>query len=134
VRYGVEGEPGLAGEYRMKMKNGGYLQFNRVDFGAGARGFRAEASVAGAGYAGGVLEIRLDRKSGPLIGTLRVTADEGGAATSGRILATGLATPVRGVHDLLLVARGEPGGARAVLFDLTWFSFDARSPTDSRSR
>ena len=35
VRTKAEGEPGLSGEYQMKMKDGGYLRFNRVDFGLG---------------------------------------------------------------------------------------------------
>src|SRR6202011_1219078 len=33
VRIKAEAEPALSGEYQMKMKDGGYLQFHNMDFG-----------------------------------------------------------------------------------------------------
>jgi hypothetical protein len=57
-----------------------------------------------------------------------------GHAPATRILTAELAAPVPGVHDLLLVARGEAGGTGPVLFDLTWFAFEAGPPAGSGSR
>jgi hypothetical protein len=44
VRMNGWDERGLAGEYQMKMGDGGYLEFRDVDFGDGAATFRVEAS------------------------------------------------------------------------------------------
>jgi hypothetical protein len=40
----VWGENGVAGEYQMKMGDGGYLQYHEVDFGDGAATFHFEVS------------------------------------------------------------------------------------------
>jgi arabinoxylan arabinofuranohydrolase len=124
VRYGVEGEPGLSGEYAMKMKNAGYLQFNNMDFGAGARALRAEVSLLTGDPAGVVLEIRLDRLSGPHIGSLVLAGDRGGSTYS--VLTARLERPVIGVHNLILMARDQAGGATGPLLALTWFAFERR--------
>jgi len=41
--------------------------------------------------------------------------------TGYRTFEAALMSPVQGMHDLFLVARGERSG---VLFNLTWFAFD----------
>jgi hypothetical protein len=124
VRYGVEGEPGLSGEYAMNMKNGGYLQFSNMDFGTGARAFRAEMSRITREPGDVLLEIRLDRSSGPRIGSLILGGDR--AVSTYSVLTTRLERPVHGVHDLFLMARDRAGTAQGPLVALTWFAFDRR--------
>jgi len=118
-RHGVEGEQGLAGEYHLRMKNSGYIHFKSMDFGKGARHFRAEISTDDLQLAVANLEIRVDSVAGPRVGALKVQSTPG--RTDYRVLDVKLPTPVKGVHDLFLVARGEGAGA---LFNLTWFAFD----------
>jgi hypothetical protein len=108
----------------MKMKNGGYLQFSNMDFGTGARAFRAEVSLLTMGPPGVVLEIRLDRSSGPRIGSLVLGGDRGVSTYS--VLTARLKRSVRGVHNLFLIARDQAGTAQGPLLALTWFAFQRR--------
>jgi beta-glucosidase len=123
VRYGVESEPGVSGEYRMKMRNGSWLRFNDMDFDSGARAFRAEVSPQAAAAE---LEIRLDTYAGPRIGSLRVTGAQQGGSTD-LVLDTALETTVQGVHDIFLIARGHDTSP-SPLFALTSFAFERRGP------
>ncbi len=118
-RHGAEGEQGLSGEYHMRMKHSGYLQFKRMDFGGGATRFRAEVSTDQQQPSPAVLEIRLGSVAGQKVGVLQVQSTPN--RTSYRTLEAALTKPVQGMHDLFLVARGERSG---VLFNLTWFAFD----------
>ena len=122
VRTKAEGEPGLSGEYQMQLKDGGYLRFNRVDFGlGGATKFNVEISSDVAKLKDASLEIRLDNPAGQIIALIPV--DGGTGKTEYRVL-SGKADPhIRGVHDLCLVARGGNGNAEGYLFNITWFNF-----------
>jgi hypothetical protein len=123
VRTKAEAEPALSGEYQMKMKDGGYLQFHGMDFGQGrgASWFRVEMSSEVADLQNAALEVRLDNPAGPVIASVPVGGGRG--KTAYRVL-SGKADPsVRGVHDLCLVARGENGNADGYLFNVTWFTF-----------
>jgi hypothetical protein len=122
VRTGVTGEVGLAGEYQMKMKPGGYLLFKSMDFGDGARRVRAELSSENQALRDAVLEVRLDNPSGPLLAAVAVRPT--GGRTAYAVTASDLRIPVRGVHDLALVARGSGGDVNGHLFNMTWFAFD----------
>lgn len=122
VRTGVTGERGLAGEYQMKMKPGGYLLFRSVDFGTGAGAFHVEASSENVNLRDAALEVRLDSPDGPLVARVPVAAT--GGPTVYRILEAKVARAARGTHDLALVARGSGGDANGHLFNITSFGFE----------
>jgi hypothetical protein len=122
VRTKAEAEPGLSGEYQMNMKDGGYLRFNRMDFGlGGAREFHVEVSSEVQKLKNAILEIRLDHPAGEVIATIAIAGGKG--KTEYQVLSGKVDSRVHGVHDLCLVARGEGGDAEGYLFNLTWFSF-----------
>jgi hypothetical protein len=122
VRTKAEAEPALSGEYQMKMKDGGYLQFHNVDFGqGGASLFRVEVSSEVAALKDAALEVRLDNPAGQVIASVLV--DGGHGKTAYRVLSGRTDPRAHGVHDLCLVARGEEGNAEGYLFNLTWFTF-----------
>jgi hypothetical protein len=122
VRTKAEAEPALSGEYQMKMKDGGYLQFHNMDFGqGGASLFRVEVSSEVAALKDAALEVRLDNPAGQVIASVLV--DGGHGKTAYRVLSGRTDARAHGVHDLCLVARGEEGNAEGYLFNLTWFSF-----------
>jgi hypothetical protein len=126
VRSHVSGEKGLSGEYQMKMKAGGYLQFHDMEFGRGAESFTAEVGSPNAGLRDAVLEVRLDGPAGPKVGALTIAP---AAASAGYQRLTGRidASLARGRHDLALVARGRGGDTKGHLFDITWFAFGERA-------
>jgi arabinoxylan arabinofuranohydrolase len=125
VRIKAEAEPALSGEYQMKMKDGGYLQFNDVDFGqGGASLFHVEVSSEVAEVKDAALEVRLDNPAGQVIASLAI--DGGNGKTAYRVLSGRADSRVHGVHDLCLLARGENGNAEGYLFNLTWFNFTKR--------
>ncbi|MET0309124.1 MAG: family 43 glycosylhydrolase [Sphingomonas sp.] len=126
VRTGVTGEPGLAGEYQMKMKPGGYLVFKNMDFAGGARRFRAELSSESPNVRNASLEVRLDSPAGALLATVAVPST--GGRTVYALIESALHAPARGMHDLVLVARGAGGDVNGHLFNITWFAFDPARP------
>jgi beta-glucosidase len=105
---GVTAEPEKSGEYRMRMGDGGWLRFNRVDFSGMARAFHAEVAQ---GKSPSALEIRLDSPTGQRVGVLKIADGQ---------THTLLDTPVQGIHDLFLVARGGLG--------LNSFGFERSAP------
>jgi hypothetical protein len=122
LRSGATGEKGLAGEYQMKLKPAGYLMFREMDFERGASTFRVEASCENPSLHDASLEVRIGSPAGPLIATVPMVVT--GGATAYRVLSVPITTPVRGTHDLVLVARGSGGDADGHLFNITWFNFD----------
>lgn len=90
-----------------------YIKVAGVDFGAGARAFRARIAN---GTPGATIELRLDRTDGPVIGTLPV-GDAGAWREK-----TAAVSAARGVHDLYLIFRG---GDAASLVDVDSWQFDA---------
>ena len=124
IRANAEGEKGLSGEYQMQLKDGGYLQFHNMDFGAGADGFRVEVSSENAALKNTTLELRLDNPAGKLIGSVSIEGGRGRTAYS--ILTGPVSAEARGIHDLCLIARGEGGDEQGHLFNLTWFAFTKR--------
>ena len=125
ARTGVTGEKGLSGEYQMKMKPGGYLVFRGMDFGVGAAGFHVEVSSENKDLHDAVLEVRLDGPAGPVVSMVPVGFT--GGPTNYLKLTAAVAPAARGMHDLVLVARGEGGGADGHLFNLTSFGFEPRT-------
>jgi arabinoxylan arabinofuranohydrolase len=124
VRMNAWDEKGLAGEYQMKMGDGGYLQFRNVDFGEGAGTFRVEASSENDSLRNGLLEVRLDNPSGELIGEVKIECT--GGRTNYRVFAAQVSRNARGVHDLFLVARGQGSVTQPRLFNITSFGFTRR--------
>lgn len=122
VRTGATGEPGLSGEYQMKMKPGGYLLFHQMDFATGANGFHVEVSSENVGLRSAVLEVHLDNPGGPMVGSVPIEFT--GGPTSYRTLMASIAPNARGIHDLALVARGTGGDVNGHLFNVTSFGFE----------
>jgi hypothetical protein len=71
------------------------------------------------------LELRLDNPAGRLLGTVQVEPTAG--RTSYRLTGTTIGAPVRGVHDLALVARGSGADIDGHVFNITWFAFDPKT-------
>ena len=124
IRFNAEGEKALSGEYQMKLKDGGYLQFHDVDFGPGAAGFRVELSSENTALKDAVLELRLDNPAGTLIGSTNVEST--GGKNTYRIVSGPVNAAAIGIHDLCLVARGKGGDPQGHLFNITWFAFSRR--------
>jgi arabinoxylan arabinofuranohydrolase len=120
ARFKADDEKGILGDYHFKLKEGGYLRFNRMDFGAGAAGFRVEVSCEQPNLRDGTLEFRLDSPYGPLVGQAAV------ACTKGRtnyVVLTGPVSGAAGIHDVCLVAHGSGGDDVGHLFNVNWFTF-----------
>ena len=62
VRMNAWDEVGVKGEYLMMIGDGGYLQYNKVDFGGGAKRFHVEISSDHPTMRNAALEIRLDNQ------------------------------------------------------------------------
>jgi len=85
------------------------VRFNEVDFGGGAqKSIEVRAKAPG----GGVLEIRLDRQNGPVLGRLEV-----GQGADWKIASVAAQSFPAGVHDLFVTE----AGAEAVEVD--WVRF-----------
>jgi len=100
---GVQTEPCAEGGMQVcAINNGDYIKVKNVDFGeAGAAAFSARVS---SNTNGGVIELRLDSLTGPIIGTLAVPYTGGWDvwATKSTVV-----TGATGVHDLYLIFRGQ---------------------------
>jgi hypothetical protein len=120
---GVKIEPGSAGGQNVRdIHDGDHIQVRNVDFGAaGARAFTASLSSTATGAK---IEIRLDKRDGPSIGTLPVLGTGGQwKLQSARIAAAS------GVHDLFFVFRGAAGEE---LFKFDYWQFSRRDrPVDA---
>jgi len=122
IRTKAPAERALAGEYQLKMKDGGYLRFHNVDFGSGqAVTFTVEAGSEVVTLHHATLEVHLDNPAGPLIASVRITPT--GGKTAYQTQSTKLQTSVQGVHDVCLVAHGDGADTQGDLFNLTWFNF-----------
>lgn len=121
VRSGATGERGLAGEYQMKLKSGGYLVFRQVDFGGGAGAFRVETSAENQTLQGASLQVRIGSPAGLVMATVPIVTT--GGPTDYRVQSASVTAPVRGIHDVVLIARGSGGDVDGHLFNITWFSF-----------
>src|SRR5262249_33104963 len=94
--------------------DGGWLEFDNIDFGSGAAAVDVRWASA---VAGSALEFHLDRADGPTIGQGYLPATGGGQAWQT------FAIPVsgaQGLHKLFIVFRGS--GANG-LGSLNWFRF-----------
>jgi hypothetical protein len=121
VRMNAWDEVGLKGEHQMMMGDGGYLQYNNVDFGEGAKGFHVEISSDNPTMRNGELEIHLDNPAGKLVGQIMVEST--GGRVNYRTLTTDVTSEARGIHNLCLVARGSAAPTEQRLFNVTSFGF-----------
>jgi len=85
------------GVYVTRTADRSYIKVAGVDFGAGAKAFRARVAN---GTPSAAIELRLDRTDGPVIATLPV------GDVSGWQEKTAAVSDARGVHDLYLIFRG----------------------------
>lgn len=112
------------------IQHGSYAAYKNVDFGSeGAIGFIARAS---SGTGGGNIEIRLDSKDGPKVGTLNVegTGDWNHYIDAVTLLKDDQGAPstITGVHDLYLVFTKTNDD---YLFNLNWIQFTTTDPTET---
>jgi arabinoxylan arabinofuranohydrolase len=114
-------EAGVKGESQMMMGDGGYLQYNNVDFGEGARSFHVEISSNNPTMRNGELEIHLDNPAGKLVG--KIIVESTGGRMHYRNLTTDVTSEARGIHNLCLVARGSAAPTERRLFNVTSFGF-----------
>ena len=121
VRMNAWDEVGLKGEHQMMMGDGGYLQYNNVDFGEGAKGFHVEISSDNPTMRNGALEIHIDNPAGKLVGKIMVEST--GGRVNYRTLRTDVTSEARGIHNLCLVARGSAAPTEQRLFNVTSFGF-----------
>lgn len=120
ARFKADDEPGILGDYHFKMKQAGYLRFNRMDFGSGAAGFQVEVSCENDRLKDGRLEFRLDNPYGKIIGEAAIPYTQG---AKNYIVLTGPVRGASGVHDVCLVARGSGYDPLGHLFNVNWFTF-----------
>jgi hypothetical protein len=101
--YGVETERNPDGGMNVTdIEDGDAIKVRNVRFGAaGASKFRARVGAAGEA---GAIEVRLDAKDGPLVGTLQIPAS--GSKSGWQELSTAIRN-CKGIRDLYFVFRGE---------------------------
>src|SRR5690606_19773184 len=95
--------------------DGAYVGFEQIDLtGIGAMNFTATAPAA-YGFAGGVVEVRIDSPDGPVIGTsdtiVPAAAQSSGGMPPAQVVRASI-QPTNGFHDLYFIYRkpGTPGG------------------------
>jgi arabinoxylan arabinofuranohydrolase len=120
ARLNADDENGILGDYHFKIKDGGYLRFDRMDFGRGAAGFEVEVSCESPDIKGGKLEFRLDNPYGRKIGEASVAYTKG---NTNYVVLTGPVVEATGIHDVCLVAHGTGGDNSGHLFNVNWFTF-----------
>jgi len=113
IRYPQRDEPWH--EYLTMIHNRDHAAYKYLDFGHGAKSFHA---VAASGAYGGTIEVRLDSPNGTLLATCDVPATGGWSKWID--VTAAVSVPVRGVHAVYLVFRGDHSGR---LFDLSLFRF-----------
>jgi hypothetical protein len=112
-------EDGAAASQQLAgVTNDSWARYENVDFGATApTTFQAHASVAAG--AGGTIEVHIDSRAGPLIGSCAVTSTGDWATYSD--FTTSL-VPVTGTHDIYLVFKTEGGATHVANVD--WFTLN----------
>jgi len=98
--------------YVTSINNGDYLKVQGVDFAKGA----SSVDMSLAALYGGKIEIHTDALDGPMIATVTVTATAEGDVWK---TISAPVRPVKGVHDLFFVFKGEKD-----LFNFDWWKFN----------
>ena len=110
---GIETAKSKTGVYVTDVDNGDYIKVRNVDFAKGAKSFQATVASA---TKGGTIEIRLDSKDGPLLGSCLVSNT--GDWQKWKTL-TCKVKKTKGIHDLYLIFKGGEGD----LFNLDYWMF-----------
>jgi len=105
------------GECLGYIENGDYAVYKNVNFGTGAKSFKARVSSA---TIEGQIEVRLDSATGTLVGTCAVPVT--GAWQTWSDVACNI-SDVSGKHDVYLKFTGASG----YLFNINWFTFSKDS-------
>lgn len=129
ARLNADDEMGILWDYHFKMREGGYLRFNNMDFGNGASGFKVEVSCENQDLKEGRLEFRLDNPYGKVIGHADVFYTKG---NTNYVILTGPVTGASGINDVCLVAHGGGGDDIARLFNVNWFTFTRTYQADEK--
>jgi hypothetical protein len=111
-QYGSQTNSGIVGY----LDAGDYLHYRALDFGVGAKSLSLLVAVPPTA-AGKKIEVRLDGKSGALVGAL--TVQDTGSWSTFKAQAINLSTTITGVHDLYFVMSG---GADVANIDSFTFS------------
>lgn len=119
-RYNADEENGIQQDYHLKMRDGGYIGFNHMDFGSGAAGFKVEVSCENPCITNGKIEFRLDGIDGPKIGECSICYTKG---KTDYVILTGPVQGAKGTHDLYITAHGTGCDASGYLFNINWFTF-----------
>jgi arabinoxylan arabinofuranohydrolase len=107
------------GVYVSSTRLNGYTKVREVNFGnQSPKSF--SASLA-AGVDGGILEVRLDSVSGPLVSSISVPRTGGWAQF--KALSSPLTREITGTHDLYLCFNGQNITAGRELFNFDWWMF-----------
>jgi hypothetical protein len=101
------------GVYLSNIDNGEFIKVRSVDFGKGARRFKASVATASTG---GKIEIRLGAVDGELLGVCEVTNTGG---WQNWVVQSCKVKKMKGVHDLFFVFRG----TEDTLFNFDWWQF-----------
>jgi hypothetical protein len=101
-----------------QLRNGNWLRFDDIDFGSRpATQFHGRAASGAAGGVSGLVEVRLDSVTGPVIGSFAI--GNTGGWQNWRTVPTGI-TAVTGKHTVFLTfTSGQP----AAFVSLHWFDF-----------
>jgi len=111
---GTESTTDVSGRINVaNIENGDWIKVSALDFGDGAKTFEARVASAGSG---GTIELRLDSKTGKLIGTCIVPVTGGWQTWITKSCAVSGAT---GIHDLYMLFKGTSG----FLFNVNWWTF-----------
>ena len=95
------------------IEDGDWLRFNGIDFGDGVASFQARVASSSSG---GDIQLRLDRRTGKLIGTCSVSGT--GGWQSWKTIKCPV-SEVTGIHDLYLVF----DGGSSYLLNINWWTF-----------
>lgn len=98
------------------VENGDWIKINALDFDKGAISFALRAA---SGSGGGKVELRVDSRTGKLVGTCSVNGTGGWQSW---LTKTCDIADLSGVHDLYMVFTGGSG----YLFNLNWWTFKAK--------
>lgn len=97
--------------------NNDWIKVKNVNFGNGADKFQARVASAASG---GTIELHLNSKTGPVIGTCKVNPTGGWQTWTTASCSVNNAS---GIHDLYLVFKGGSGS----IFNLNWWQFSGQN-------
>lgn len=104
------------------INSGAWLEYTGVDFGSGANSVHARVASGASGGQTGTAQVRIDSKTGPVIGSVQVFNT--GGWQSWKTIAAAVST-TSGVHDLYVTfSSGQPG----YFTNLGWLTFGLQPP------